>query len=86
MRSSTAKGYGAAHRRARLVVLARDDYRCHWCGARATEADHLGPKIPDPDQMVAACRSCNARRGLQKGRALARLARLLTATPPSRRW
>jgi len=83
VRSSTAKGYGQAHRRARLIVLARDGYTCQWCGAPANEADHLGPKVPDPDRMVAACRSCNARRGLAKAIANRR-ARNAAATPGAR--
>jgi len=80
--SSTARGYGQAHRRARLTVLARDGWVCQWCGAPATEADHLGAKAPDPDQMVAACRTCNASRGGRKAQALAAAAR----AAPSRRW
>jgi 5-methylcytosine-specific restriction endonuclease McrA len=67
--SSTARGYGQAHRRARLLVLARDRYVCQWCGAYATEADHLGAKVPDPARMVASCRTCNARRGARKAQA-----------------
>jgi hypothetical protein len=61
--SAHQRGYGAAHRAARLIVLARDGYTCQWCGGPATEADHLGAKVPDPDTMVAACRTCNGRRG-----------------------
>ena len=89
-RSSTAKGYGAAHRRARLVVLARDRETCQWCGAPAPvtarpgipagEADHLGAKTPDPAGMVAACRACNRRRGGERRAALA------AAPGPSRKW
>lgn len=78
--SAAARGYGAAHRRARLLVLERDGYRCRWCGAAATEADHLGPKVPDPAQMVAACKPCNASRGARRGMLLHGHAR------PSRRW
>lgn len=78
--SSAARGYGAPHRRARLIVLARDAYRCHWCGGPATEADHLGEKLPDPAGMVASCKPCNAERGARKGTALNR------RPSPSRRW
>lgn len=61
--SSARRGYGAPHRHARAIVLERDRYICQWCGAPATEGDHLGDKIPDPRVMVAACRACNASRG-----------------------
>ena len=88
--SSTARGYGQAHRRARLVVLARDGYVCQWCGAPATEADHLGAKVPDPDRMVAACKPCNAARGSRKGQAIAQARREarrpLGDAGPSRPW
>lgn len=78
--SSSGKGYGAAHRRARLIVLARDRGICQWCGGPANEADHLGEKIPDPAGMVAACRTCNARRGGERRAALA------SHPSASRRW
>lgn len=77
--SASARGYGVAHRRARLVVLERDRYRCQWCGAPANEADHLGAKLPDPSTMVAACRSCNARRGVRRANERRR-------RRPSRQW
>jgi len=64
--SSTARGYGQAHRAARLVVLERDHWVCQWCGAPATEADHLGPKLPIPAGMVASCKRCNTSRGGRK--------------------
>lgn len=71
--SSTARGLGVDHRRARLIVLERDGYVCHWCGAHATEADHLIPRCKggtsDPSNMVAACRRCNASRGAAEGNA-----------------
>jgi 5-methylcytosine-specific restriction endonuclease McrA len=48
-------------------VLERDDHRCRWCGGLATEADHLVAKVlggtDDLDNLVAACRPCNAKRG-----------------------
>ena len=78
--SAARRGYGAAHRRARAVVLERDSYTCGWCGGPATEADHLGAKVPDPDLMVGACKPCNAKRGAARGRALRARAQ------PSRRW
>ena len=52
----------------RRRVLVRAAYRCHWCGGRASEADHVvalvdGGAALDLRNLVAACRSCNARRG-----------------------
>lgn len=52
----------------RLLVLRRDNYKCHWCGAVATQCDHLrspieGGPVFDPANLVAACRTCNASRG-----------------------
>ena len=49
-------------------VLVRDGHRCHWCGGKATEGDHLVAAVRwsagwfDPANVVASCRSCNARR------------------------
>ena len=84
--SSTARGYGATHRRQRLLVLARDGYRCHWCGRPATHCDHLDPlaerdrSIPTPlDRLVASCAACNLSRGGQLGATR-------RALHPSRRW
>jgi len=53
----------------RLVILRRDRYVCQWCGEHATEVDHVvalaeGGAMYDPANLVAACRRCNARRGL----------------------
>ena len=61
--------------RTRLAVLERDGYRCHWCGGRATQADHLKPLARggaafNPDNLVASCLRCNARRGAQTSRFL----------------
>jgi 5-methylcytosine-specific restriction endonuclease McrA len=56
--------YGRRHRDTRAKVLARDQYRCRYCGAPATEVDHLlsvrehGPTF-DPNLLVACCRGCN---------------------------
>ena len=40
---------------------------CHWCGAPATEADHLiehdAGGTDTVDNLVPACKPCNARRG-----------------------
>jgi 5-methylcytosine-specific restriction endonuclease McrA len=62
--------YLTAHWRKHLrpAILARDAYTCHWCGARATQVDHIralaeGGEPYNPSNLVAACASCNAKRG-----------------------
>lgn len=57
-----------AYRKARLQVLARDGFVCHYCGQDATTADHIIPIKAggDPvslDNMVACCVQCNSRKG-----------------------
>ena len=59
-----------AWRRLRKQVLLRDGWRCRWCGGPADTADHVvaladGGAPFDPSNLVAACRSCNGRRGAQ---------------------
>ena len=72
-----------AYRRARLDVLARDGYVCHYCGQDATTADHIIPIKAggDPvglENMVACCVSCNSRKGSRGQGAFLRTVR----TPP----
>jgi len=47
--------------------LLADNPACHWCGQPASEADHLIEHdrggSDDLDNMVPACKTCNARRG-----------------------
>lgn len=53
-------------KRVRFEVLRRDNYTCRYC--RATDApltiDHVIPTVlggsDDPDNLVAACKDCNA--------------------------
>ena len=66
--SATARGYGAAWQRLRLVVLERDGRVCRWCCGYADTVDHVraladGGALLDPTNLVACCRSCNSRRG-----------------------
>lgn len=65
--SPTARGMGYRYQQARLRVLERDRYVCHWCGRHATTADHLVPRAKggsdDDANLVAACVECNSRRG-----------------------
>lgn len=64
----------AAWKRVRLFVLERDERRCKILGRRctgvATEVDHIvrlidGGAQLDPDNLRAACRTCN--RGRRPG-------------------
>jgi 5-methylcytosine-specific restriction endonuclease McrA len=53
--------------RARLLA---DNPPCHWCGVNvATEADHVLSIVEggsnNIENLVASCKSCNARRGQQ---------------------
>lgn len=56
----------AVTKRTRFEVLRRDNFTCRYC--RSTEAeltiDHVTPialgGTDDPDNLVAACRDCNA--------------------------
>jgi len=68
-------GYGPRFERARLLVLARDGWVCHWCGGPARTADHVVPRIEggsdEPHNLVAACQRCNSARSLAWVRARA---------------
>ncbi|MEM8905635.1 MAG: HNH endonuclease [Actinomycetota bacterium] len=59
------------HRRhaplSRRAVLVRDRWTCQYCGDRADGVDHVRPRSREGEHrwenVVAACRSCNARKG-----------------------
>ena len=50
----------------RRAVFARDGHRCQYCGATAESIDHVIPRSRGGphswDNVVAACRPCNARK------------------------
>jgi 5-methylcytosine-specific restriction endonuclease McrA len=50
----------------RRSIFARDGHRCQYCGAQAESIDHIVPKSKGGlhawDNVVAACRRCNARK------------------------
>ena len=58
----------AVSKRTRFEVLRRDDHTCRYCGGRAPDVtltvDHVIPQAlggtDRPDNLVAACRDCNA--------------------------
>lgn len=51
----------------RRGVLARDAHSCQYCGARAETIDHVLPRSRGGphtwENVVAACRPCNLRKG-----------------------
>lgn len=58
------------HRRVplnRRAVFARDRHRCQYCGSSAENLDHVLPRSRGGEHtwenVVAACRSCNTRKG-----------------------
>lgn len=59
-------GSTRAWRKLRLQILARDAYTCAYCGGEANEVDHITPVAAGgsdhPDNLTAACRSCNLRK------------------------
>jgi Restriction endonuclease len=61
------RGSTRAWRRIRAAVLARDAWRCHWCGRPAATVDHLVPRArggdDNPANLTAACSRCNSSRG-----------------------
>lgn len=55
-------------KRVRLRVLERDNWTCRYCGGPATTVDHVDPVVRGGDpfderNLVAACKSCNSRKG-----------------------
>lgn len=63
MASSAAKGYGAAWRKLRASILARDPV-CGLCGAASVVADHIVPRraggSDSPENLMGLCRSCHS--------------------------
>jgi 5-methylcytosine-specific restriction endonuclease McrA len=56
------------YKKARLSVLARDEWTCRYCQDTATTVDHVIPIAKggdpiSPDNLVAACRRCNSSKG-----------------------
>ena len=72
-----------AYKKQRLIVLARDNYICYYCGNDADQADHLipisrGGNPIDLHNLVACCRRCNISKGNRSEAVFLRR----TATPP----
>lgn len=51
----------------RAAIIERDGGVCHYCGQDANTVDHKTPLAlggtSNPDNLVAACRSCNSGKG-----------------------
>ncbi|MBA3629811.1 MAG: HNH endonuclease [Actinobacteria bacterium] len=58
--------YRARSSLSRRAVFVRDEFTCQYCGRKAENVDHVIPKSRGGgqswDNVVAACRSCNARK------------------------
>jgi 5-methylcytosine-specific restriction endonuclease McrA len=58
--------YRARTSLSRRAVFVRDGFKCQYCGRAAENVDHVIPKSKGGthnwDNVVAACRSCNARK------------------------
>lgn len=66
--SQKERGYATAEYRInRKRVLQRDGWTCGYCGGYADSVDHIVPYSQsgsnDMWNLVAACRSCNSRKG-----------------------
>jgi 5-methylcytosine-specific restriction endonuclease McrA len=62
------KNNTAAFKRQRLMVLARDQYTCTYCGnPGASHVDHILAKVhggtDDMDNLTSACQKCNQLKG-----------------------
>jgi hypothetical protein len=61
--SPSKRGYDAAWQKLRARVLRASNV-CFYCGARATEVDHLIPISKggrsEPGNCVSACKPCNS--------------------------
>jgi DNA-directed RNA polymerase subunit RPC12/RpoP len=53
-------------RAVRKIILERAEYKCHYCGAHATDVDHVIPRVEggtdDESNLVASCKSCNSKK------------------------
>ncbi len=58
--------YRARASLSRRAVLVRDNFECQYCGSPAENVDHVIPRSRGGahtwDNVVAACRPCNARK------------------------
>lgn len=66
-----------AARHIRLKILARDQYRCYWCGGQGDTIDHIIPWSKggrtNMINCVTACQECNNIRGDMPAEEFARM-------------
>lgn len=59
--------YARAVPLSRRAIFLRDGHRCQYCGRSAENVDHVIPKVQGGthrwENVVAACRRCNTRKG-----------------------
>lgn len=74
----------------RRAVFARDGGRCQYCGAPAENLDHVVPRSKGGthtwENVVAACRPCNARKQDYHLAETAMVLRTLPSAPRARSW
>jgi 5-methylcytosine-specific restriction endonuclease McrA len=76
-----------AYKRARLLVLRRDNYTCLYCQGEANQVDHVVPLATDDslfnainmENLVACCADCNRRKAAKPMRVF------LAGTPTDRK-
>jgi 5-methylcytosine-specific restriction endonuclease McrA len=69
--TAATRGYDYQYQKNRKLALERDGYRCVWCGAPATQADHVLAVAKGGtsavENLVASCGRCNHLRGSADG-------------------
>ncbi|MEY2468173.1 MAG: hypothetical protein QOF21_871 [Actinomycetota bacterium] len=74
----------------RRAVFARDNYRCQYCHATAENIDHVVPRSRGGthtwDNVVAACKACNARKEDRLLHEINMHLRRAPSTPHARAW
>lgn len=72
-RDAEARGYGWSWKQRRAAILERDGYRCHHCGAPATQVDHLVAKAQGgtdtAGNLAATCQRCHSTKTGREGQA-----------------
>lgn len=74
----------------RAALLARDDHRCAYCGAKAETIDHVLPRSRGGqhtwENCVASCRKCNHRKADRTPAELGWRLLVVPRTPHGRHW